>query len=149
MLGASDSGGGNGSGDEGPDGGRVRYGSSAREDIAYVCDQLDRIRATLEAYGREGAAPLERLLAALREGGDPDLGPPLEVLHEALLAAGDAAGVNGRDRGLTPLGINPPAPDEWVLLCPTGLCARHAWPDHGVETPRCRISERPLRTERL
>ncbi|MEE4418400.1 hypothetical protein [Streptomyces bugieae] len=140
MWGGSDGAG------SGGDGGQGAYAPDAREDIAYVCDQLDRIRATLEAYGTDGAAPLERLLAALRAGGD--LGPPLDVLHEALLAAGDAAGVNGRARGLTPLGITSPAPDEWVLLCPAGLCARHAWPDRG-EPPRCRISDRPLRRERL
>ncbi|WP_406368153.1 hypothetical protein [Streptomyces sp. NBC_01546] len=117
-----------------------------RDDVAYICDQLGSIRTTLEAHSPLGAAPLEGLLAALRDGEDP--ATPLNVLHEALLAAGDAAGVYARSRALNPPGVNPAVPDEWVLLCPTGQCSRHAWPD-GSDVPRCRISDRPLRAERL
>ncbi|GGJ27924.1 hypothetical protein [Streptomyces brasiliensis] len=117
-----------------------------REDIGYVCDQLDRIRAALAAYGLDGAAPLDRLLAALRDG--EGLAAPLSALHEALLAAGDAAGVRGTARGLNPIGVGPATPDEWVLLCPTRQCSRHAWPDSSGATP-CRISGQPLRKERL
>jgi hypothetical protein len=121
-------------------------GTELREDVAYLCDQLGHIRATLEAHSREGTAPLERLLAALRDGAD--LSAPLDALHEALLAAGDAAGIHGRTRGLTPHGVNPAMPDEWVLLCPTDQCSRFKWPD-GPEASRCRISDQPLRRERL
>ncbi|MEU1409487.1 hypothetical protein ABZ471_45970 [Streptomyces sp. NPDC005728] len=120
--------------------------SDLREGIAYVCDQLDRIRAALEAYGRDGGDPLDRLLAALQDG--EGLAAPLSALHEALLAAGDAAGVRGTARGLNPIGVSSATPDEWVLLCPTGQCSRHAWPDSSGAAP-CRISGRPLRKERL
>jgi hypothetical protein len=121
-------------------------GTQSREDLAYVCDQLGSIRAALEAHSPEGAASLERLLAALRDGAD--LAAPLNVLHEALLAAGDAAGIHARARGLHAQGANAATPEEWVLLCPTGQCSRYAWPD-GPDTPRCRISDQPLREERL
>ncbi|GAA1530712.1 hypothetical protein GCM10009730_44970 [Streptomyces albidochromogenes] len=109
---------------------------------------MERIRTDLDAYAAEGTAPLERLLAALRDGEDP--APALDALHEALLAAGDAVGVHGGGgtRGMTPLGVDPATPDEWVLICPTRQCSRHAWPD-ASEAPRCRVSGQPLRRERL
>ncbi|MEU9620813.1 MULTISPECIES: hypothetical protein [unclassified Streptomyces] len=121
-------------------------GLGSREEIAYVCDQLEHIGAALEMYGPAGRAPLEHLLAALRDGEDP--AAPLDALHEALLAAGDAAGIHGRARGLNPQGVTPATPDEWVLLCPAHQCSRHTWPD-GPAAPRCRISGLPLRRERL
>ncbi|MFF2431640.1 hypothetical protein [Streptomyces mirabilis] len=86
------------------------------------------------------------MLAALAAGDAPTV--PLAELHEALLVAGDAAGVHGRARGLDPIGLDPGTPDEYVLLCPTRHCSRHAWPD-SPEAPRCRISGQPLRRERL
>lgn len=46
-------------------------GIRAREEVAHVCAQVDYIRTTLETYGAQGAAPLEHLLSALREGQDP------------------------------------------------------------------------------
>jgi hypothetical protein len=119
----------------------------SREEVAYVCARLDQIRTSLERYGREGAAPLERVVAALRAEEDPV--PALDALHEALLVAGDAVGLHGRVRGLSPLGVDADLPDEWVLLCPTGQCARHAWPDGGDAEPPCRVSGRPLRRARL
>ncbi|WP_330334596.1 hypothetical protein OHS33_35770 [Streptomyces sp. NBC_00536] len=121
-------------------------GIRAREEVAHVCAQVDYIRTTLETYGAQGAAPLEHLLSALREGQDP--AASLDSLHEALLALGDASGIRGRDRGVNPRGVGPARAAERVLLCPTGQCARHAWPE-GPETPRCRISGQPLRSERL
>ncbi|MER7468419.1 hypothetical protein [Streptomyces sp. NPDC097981] len=129
--------------DQYDDGGRD---AESREGVAYVCDQLEQIRGALATTGAEGVTPLERLLAALRAG--EDLTAPLDALHEALLAAGDAAGVHGRARGRDPIGVNPALPDEWVLLCPTRQCSRFGWPD-GLEEPDCRISGRPLRRERL
>ncbi|MFB6877889.1 hypothetical protein [Streptomyces sp. NPDC056323] len=118
-----------------------------REEVAYICNQLNYIRTTLETYGAEGAAPLERILAALRHAeGLPSA--HLEALHEALLAAGDAVGIHGHLRGLTLNGFDTPEPDAWVLLCPTGQCARYALPDR-PDTPPCRINHRPLRKERL
>ena len=118
-----------------------------REEVAYVCDQLDYIRTTLETYGSQGAAPLEYVLAALRHADDLP-SAHLEALHEALLTAGDAVGIHGHLRGLTLSGFNTPEPDAWVLLCPTGQCARYAWPD-SPDTPRCRINQQPLRKERV
>lgn len=121
-------------------------GVESRERVAYVCVQLDRIRAALEAHGCDGAAPLERVLAALGDGEETTA--PLDALHEALLVAGDAAGINGRVRGLTPHGVDPGMPDEWVLLCPMQQCSRYAWPS-GPELPRCTISGLPLYRERV
>ncbi|MFC7304706.1 hypothetical protein ACFQVC_10810 [Streptomyces monticola] len=132
-----------------------------REEVAYVCDQLDYIRTTLERYGSEGPEPLERALGALRTGAPA--GERLRALHEALLAAGDAAGLHGQARGPNLSGFDAPVPGTWVLLCPTGRCARYAWPDGqgspgapapasssaAVSAPPCRISGEPLRRERL
>lgn len=117
-----------------------------REDVAYVCGQLERIRATLEAHSPEGASPLARVLTALHNGEDPS--ESLSALHEALLVAGDAAGIRGGTRSVSPLGVNSVPPDEWVLLCPTGQCSRFSWPDSSG-TALCRISGHPLRKERL
>lgn len=125
---------------------RGGYGGERRDEIAYVCAEFQGLHAGLEAHSTEGAAPLERLLAALRAGADPTA--PLEALHEALLAAGDAAGIHGQTRGLHPIGVGAATPDEWVLLCPTGQCSRHAWPDD-PEAPHCRIGDLPLRREPL
>ncbi|WP_125591706.1 hypothetical protein [Amycolatopsis balhimycina] len=121
-------------------------GVESRERVAYVCVQSDRIRAVLETHGPDGAAPLERTLAALRDGEETTA--PLDALHDALLVAGDAAGINGRARGLTPHGVSPAMPDEWVLLCPMHHCSRYTWPS-GPELPRCTISGQPLRRERV
>ncbi|WP_329114840.1 hypothetical protein [Streptomyces sp. NBC_01465] len=121
-------------------------GARVREEVALICDQLDNIRTTLETYGAQGSAALDRVLAALRHGEDP--AGPLELLHEALLAAGDAAGLHGHARGIGVSGFDTLLPDKWVTLCPTSRCARHSWPD-GPDTPHCRISDRPLRRERL
>jgi len=116
------------------------------EDVAYVCTQLARLREALHRYGSQGAAPLERVVAVVRAGQDPVAA--LDALHEALLHAGDAAGVRGQGRGLFPIGVGPQRADEWVLLCPTGQCARHEWPD-GQDPPECPITGRTLRRERL
>jgi hypothetical protein len=116
------------------------------DDIAYVCTQLDRMREDLQAYGPQGAEPLERVVAAVRAGQDPTA--PLDALHEALLFAGDATGVRGQGRGLFPIGVGAQRPDGWLLLCPTGQCARYAWPD-AQEPSGCRITGQPLRRERL
>ncbi|MET7648178.1 hypothetical protein ABZS83_32055 [Streptomyces sp. NPDC005426] len=120
--------------------------SGWREEVAYVCGKLDAIRATLEAHGSEGPAPLDRVLETLLRGEDP--GAQLDYLHESLLTAGDAVGVHGRARGLKPNGIDTPAPDARVLLCPMDRCASHRWPD-GSDAPLCHISGQPLRRERL
>ena len=122
------------------------YATESRAEVAYICDQLDRIRAALETHSIRGVAPLERVLAALLAG--EDMTEALEALHVALLAAGDAAGINGRTRGMKPIGANSAMPDESVLLCPTNQCSRYNWPD-GPEAPRCRITGQPLREERL
>lgn len=117
-----------------------------RDEVAYVCQQLERLRAALEAYGADGATPLERLIAALRAGENPSTS--LERLHQALLAIGDAAGVHGGERSLNPIGAGPTGLEESVLLCPMGRCSRYSWPD-GLDAPNCHISDQPLRTERL
>ncbi|MFI5828572.1 hypothetical protein ACIA6C_15160 [Streptomyces sp. NPDC051578] len=122
-------------------------GAGTRAGIAHVCERLERIREDLQNHSAQGAAPLDHLMSVLRAGEDPTV--PLEALHEALLAAGDARGINGgQGRGLNLIGADSAMPAESVLLCPTGLCSRFGWPD-GPGTSPCRISGRPLRTERL
>ncbi|MEU6957429.1 hypothetical protein [Streptomyces sp. NPDC045714] len=116
------------------------------DDIAYVCSRLDRIREDLQTYGPHGDEPLERVVTSVRAGQDPTA--PLDALHEALLSAGDATGVRSQGRGLFPIGVDSQRPDEWLLLCPTGQCSRHAWPD-AQEPSGCRITGQPLRRERL
>jgi hypothetical protein len=122
------------------------WADRAKDEVAYVCRQLERIRAVLQAHGSGGAAPLERLVTALRAG--EDHAAPRDVLHEALLAAGDAAGIRSQARDLNPIGVGPAMPEEWVLLCPTDQCSHYSWPSHS-DVPRCRISDRPLRRRRL
>lgn len=121
--------------------------TECRDAVAYVCDQLDYIRRSLTARDCRGAAPLDRLLTALHNG--EELSTLLQALHEALLAAGDAAGIRPETRGLNPIGTPPAMPHEWVLLCPSGECSRHAWLDGSEAPPTCRISGHPLRKERL
>ncbi|MET7761579.1 hypothetical protein [Streptomyces sp. NPDC005336] len=121
-------------------------GAGPREDVAYVCEQLEHIRTLLQTHSPAGTAPLERLVATLQAGEDPAM--PLDAVHEALLAAGDAVGIHGRVRGLNPIGADPATPREWVLLCPTGQCSRYSWPD-GPQAPSCPVSGQSLRTEPL
>ncbi|MFF3215832.1 hypothetical protein ACFYYB_35095 [Streptomyces sp. NPDC002886] len=121
-------------------------GAGTRAGVAYVCEQLERIRRDLRHHSARGTAPLDLLMAVLGAGEDPTA--PLEAVHEALLAAGDARGVHGGQRGLNPIGAASAMPETWVLLCPTDSCSRYGWPD-GPETHACAISGRPLRRERL
>ncbi|GIH23462.1 hypothetical protein Aph01nite_17720 [Acrocarpospora phusangensis] len=113
--------------------------------LAYVCGRLTVIRAELEGHDGTGdASALDRLLDAVRRGGD--VAGPLEELHDALRVAGDALGVHSHTRGLTPAGIGGRA--EIVYLCPEGRCSSYRWPD-AAGPPTCEIVGRPLRRERL
>jgi hypothetical protein len=119
--------------------------------IAYVCENVARIRETLDRGPADGPARLDELLAALRAGTDPvDL---LEAVHRALRRAQDAIGVFGRtrDAAMTTLaGIHRNHPRESVLLCPRvgHPCARYAWPDR-TDIPRCAVTDTPLRRATL
>ena len=115
--------------------------------IAYVCENIAQIRATLTRGSADGPCQFDELLAALRSGADPvDL---LETVHRALRRAQDATGLFGRNRdaSMTTLaGIHRDQPREPVLLCPRAghPCARYAWPDRG-DTPVCAVTDAPLR----
>jgi hypothetical protein len=116
--------------------------------VGYVCGQLADIRDHLAHLGDTG--PLERLLAAVRDGYELD--EPLDRLHEALQAGGDVLGVYGnsaRSFGLRPAGITDPRPAEIVFLCPHRRCSRYRWPEPSSEVPTCEIDDTPMVRERL
>ncbi|MGW3247395.1 hypothetical protein [Streptomyces sp. NPDC001070] len=119
--------------------------------IARVCENAERMRATLEPGPADDLRRLEELLIALHDGTDPaDL---LETVHRALRRAQDAMGVFGSVRDastVTLAGIDAGLPGEPVLLCPRAghPCARYAWP--GPEgTPVCHVTGTPLRRTTL
>ncbi|WP_405829283.1 hypothetical protein [Streptomyces sp. NBC_00105] len=106
--------------------------------LAYVCENLDGLRADLQRYGADGAAPLEALLEAIAAGQDP-VGP-LDALHAAVLASDDALGVYRHEtRGLKPPGLDE-GPLELAYLCPTGRCSGRRWPQPAGAQLRCHIS---------
>jgi hypothetical protein len=119
--------------------------------LAYVCEHVDQIREDLDDEGTGDVAPLELLLAAVREGTDP--AGPLEALHTALQARGDALGVYGHLRTVGFLGSHLPGvprePIDVVYLCPAGRCSRYCWPQAGTPPPCCTITGESLRRERL
>lgn len=121
--------------------------AAQRAALAYVCEQWDFLRAELP-IDRIGEPPLlQRLLAAIREGSD--LTGPLDALHEAVLASGDALGIYGSTRGVQPVGIEATATTEAVYLCPAGRCSRYTWPQSTDDQPRCQVTGKPLRRDSL
>ncbi|MEQ4720606.1 hypothetical protein [Nonomuraea sp. B19D2] len=123
----------------------------AAEGLAIVCAHVEEIRADLRSGSRGDDAPLERVLATARAG--EDIAGPLDALHLALRADGDALGLNGYDEGGTraiqAAGITVTDPGEVVYLCPDGRCVRYWWPAGGTPVPRCTISGDALRRDRL
>jgi hypothetical protein len=117
--------------------------------IGYVCGHLVEIRDNLADLG--DAAPLDKLLAAVRDGSDPT--GPLDRLHKTLQASGDVLGVYvdpSRAVGPRPVGIAPPGPSEVVFLCPHLRCSRYSWPRPGGDAaPACEIDDTPMTPERL
>ncbi|MBE1582331.1 hypothetical protein ACFPOI_31335 [Nonomuraea angiospora] len=115
--------------------------------IAYVCGNLPDLRAQLDHLGDR--APLDRLLAAIRDGSD--VTRPLDDLHEALLAGGDVLGVyGGSARSVRLAGITAAAPPETLYTCPHRRCARYQWPEPGASAaPTCEIDETSMLLERL
>lgn len=127
--------------------GRTWTPEQVAEGVAYVCENVERIRATLQRGPEHGPQALGELLAALRDAADP-VGP-LQAVHHALRRAGDALGILGRTRDasmVTLAGIGAGRPREPVLLCPRASqpCARYAWPEPGV-TVVCHVTGVPLR----
>lgn len=128
-----------------------RSAEQVADAIAYVCENIGHIRATLNRGPAEGRREFDELLAVLRDGSDPaDL---LEAVHRALRRAQDAVGVFGRTRDPSMVrlaGIPHDRPREPVLLCPRAdhPCARYAWPSGG-DTPVCAVTDAPLRRATL
>lgn len=128
---------------------------SGPEWLAVVCAHLEEIRADLREGPGGDAHPVDRVLSAVRDGTDPEAA--LTALHAVLQADGDPLGLDGYGErpgglrgtlGLRADGIDGPHA-EWVHLCPTGRCPRHAWPVAAAPQPRCAISGTELRLERL
>ncbi|MFD5782641.1 hypothetical protein [Streptomyces sp. NPDC126933] len=132
------------------DGGQAAPGEAER--LAAVCAHLEEIRADLRSGPGGDEGPVERVLAAARDGDDPE--GTLAVLHAVLQADGDPQGLDGytnhagATRGLRPAGISTTRA-ELVYVCPAGRCARYWWPQAAVPVPHCAISGIPLRRERL
>lgn len=112
--------------------------------VAYVCQNLADLRAQLD-----DRAPLDRLVAAVRGGGD--VARLLDELHEALVAGGDVRGVHGASgRSVRLAGVTAAAPPETLYTCPHRRCARYAWPEPGASAPpTCAIDDTPMLLERL
>lgn len=126
-----------------------RSSEQVADAIAYVCENIGHIRATLNRGPEDGRRALDELLAVLRDGADP--ADPLEAVHRALRRAQDAFGVFGRNRDASKLaGIQRDRPREPVLLCPRAShpCTRYAWPG-GDHTPVCAVTDAPLRRATL
>ncbi|GAA2025809.1 hypothetical protein GCM10009839_25070 [Catenulispora yoronensis] len=121
-----------------------RSADQVADAVDYVCRYVEQVRAVLAAEGSAGV--LDVVISALQNGEDPRAS--LEDLHRALRVAGDALGIYGHARGLTPAGVDRYARPEAVFLCPRNEypCARFAWPSSGV-IPRCKISDEPLRRD--
>jgi hypothetical protein len=118
-----------------------------RNGLAYVCGQLDQIRADLRGDGTGDVSPLQRLLDAVRDG--QDIADPLDALHAVLQESGDALGVYGHGaRGLRPAGVED-GPLEIAYLCPVGRCSGRRWPEVTAFPVRCDITGKDLRRERL
>lgn len=111
--------------------------------VSYVCGDAAGIREALEP----AAEPLDRLLEAVRVGGD--VGAALSDLHVALQAAGDVLGVYGHNRsrasGLRLVGAVASRPREALLICPTGRCSRYSRPDPIAPIPTCAIDSLAMR----
>jgi hypothetical protein len=112
--------------------------------IARVCAEEPDIRAFL---GRRGdTATLDRFLAAVRGG--EDLTTPINALHAALQRSGDALGLLGSARTVTPWGMGQARPVDVVLLCPRRRCSRTQVP--APDKPaQCGLFDEPLRVERI
>lgn len=115
--------------------------------LAYLCAHIDEI-GTLLATDVVAEGELERLRAALRA--TSDISGPLNLIHDALLRAGDALGIYGHVRGLQDLalaGIGD-EPIEIVYRCPQGRCPRTV-PGPEVNPPRCGMTGEKLRWGQL
>lgn len=130
--------------------GKTRTPEQIADGIAYVCEHIGHIRATLERGPAQGIRQFDELLAALRDGAAPaDL---LVAVHRALRTAQDALGIFGDTRDASALNLigTPDLPREPVLLCPrpSHPCARYACPAPG-STPVCHVTGAPLRRAAL
>ena len=128
--------------------------------LAIVCTNVEEIRSDLRNGAAGDDAVLEGVLAAVRANAQVD--EPLEALHTALQADGDAQGLYGYAsngtavRSLRPAGISGDLPGgggtyggEVTYLCPSNLCARYWWPQGPTPVPHCAISGTALRRDRL
>ncbi|MFF2644958.1 hypothetical protein ACFVUB_34600 [Streptomyces niveus] len=133
------------------DGGEAAAPGEA-ERLAAVCAHLEEIRADLRSGPGGDEGPVERVLAAARDG--EDSAGTLAVLHAVLQADGDPQGLDGytnhagATRSLRPAGISTTRA-ELVYMCPAGRCARYWWPQPAVSVPQCAISSTPLHQGRL
>lgn len=111
--------------------------------MARVCERQVEIRAHLAHLGSTQA--IDDLLSAARAG--QDVGNPLDALHTALQASGDALGVYGHTRGTGAqlAGISGGRPSEEIYLCPGRRCTRYCWPDAAAAgPPTCEIDGAPM-----
>ncbi len=153
AAGAADAGGAGGAADTtGAAGAGVGAGATAARRLAAVCSHIAEMGADLRNGPAGDEGPLERLLAAVRDG--RDVSAPMAVLHAALQAGGDPLGLDGyapgggSARGLRLTGVAD-RPAEPVYLCPAGRCDRYWWPRGPVPVPHCAIDGAELRAERL
>ncbi|NUP28333.1 MAG: hypothetical protein HOQ44_16870 [Nocardia sp.] len=114
--------------------------------LAYLCDHLAEIRATLGDTGTDGATPLQRLLTAVHAGRSEDIGPAQNAVHTALRVAGDAPGIFGHTRSLEAVGVHS---FEIAYRCPLQVCNGRGDAGAVIDAPQCAVSGRPLLRERL
>ncbi|MBF6195008.1 hypothetical protein [Nocardia implantans] len=114
--------------------------------MAYLCGHLQEIRSTLGDDETDASTPLRKLLDAVRSGSGADIATTLDAVHAALRTVGDARGIYGHHRGLTPVGVHS---IEVVYRCPLERCDGRGRDEVDADPPHCAISGQELRRERL
>lgn len=120
------------------------------EALAHFLTHVQEIRDELRTGPSGDDGPVDRLLTAVRDGGDVDAA--VRLLHEHLQADGDPRGLYGRTRGTGArlAGIGSAARPLKVYLCPHRRCLRHHWPQTASGgPPTCELDGTPLLLKNL
>lgn len=114
--------------------------------LAYLCANLQEICDALGDDGSDPTTPVAKTLAAVAADDAPATIAALNTLHAALQHIGDALGVYGSLRGLSPTGIRGL---EVIYRCPLGRCTGRDRSQAVDDAPVCAISGKQLRREVL
>jgi hypothetical protein len=115
--------------------------------LAYVCEHVTEIRDDLREGAGSDTGPLDRLLAAVPDGGD--VGTCLEELHVRLQRDGDAQGLYGCVRGIGArlAGVSADLVGlraGGIHRCPHRRCTRSHWQGEATGEPVCAVDGTPM-----